>query len=60
MGGVLIATIIHPANFIYGFGAGFVFGGFKLNADMKALPRGIEWKVKGTDEEKRRRLLRED
>ena len=60
MGGVLMATIVHPVNFVYGVAAGVAFGSFKTHLDSKALPRGMEWKIKGTDEEKRRILLRED
>jgi hypothetical protein len=60
MGGVLMATIVHPVNFVYGVMAGAVFGVFKTHLDLQPLPRGMEWKIKGTDEEKRRVLLRED
>ena len=60
MGGVLVGTIVHPVNFIYGFLMGSTFGGVKVGSELLNMPRGIEWKIKGTDEEKRRRLLRED
>ena len=60
MGGVLISTIVHPVNFVYGMSAGVAFGGTMMSINNRSLPRGMEWKMKGVDEEKRRRLLRED
>ena len=60
MGGALLSTIYHPANFIYGFAAGVFFGSLMNNMRSTTLPRGMEWKIKAVDEEKRRRLLRED
>jgi len=31
MGGVLMATIVHPVNFIYGVAAGVALGSFKTH-----------------------------
>ena len=50
MGGILIATIVHPANFFYGVFAGILFAGAKISSESKSLPRGMEWKIKSTDE----------
>jgi len=50
MGGILMATIVHPANFFYGVIAGLFFAGVKINSEAKSLPRGMEWKIKSTDE----------
>lgn len=45
MGGVLMATIYHPANFIYGFLAGMFFGGVLMTVTLKNLPKGFELKI---------------
>lgn len=50
MGGVLISTLWNPANFVYGFLAGGAFGAVKLGVDARLYPRGMEWKIKNTDE----------
>lgn len=60
MGGVLMATIVHPVNFIYGFLAGYTLGNVKLGTEIRALPRGMEWKMKSANEDRRALLLRED
>ncbi len=60
MGGVLMASIYHPVNFIYGGIAGYVFGSVIFTTKMRNLPRGFELKIKSVDEQKRARLLRED
>ena len=49
MGGVLVATIVHPVNFIYGVVAGIFFGGVKITIETRSLPRGMEWKMKNVD-----------
>ena len=59
MGGVLFATY-HPANFIYGVIAGYMFGALRLNYQTPKLPRGFELKMKNVDEQQRELLLRED
>ena len=41
MGGVLVGTIVHPANFIYGVLGGIFFGGVKMTLETKSLPRGM-------------------
>lgn len=41
MGGVLMATIYHPVNFIYGVAAGMLFGGVITSAYMPSLPRNF-------------------
>lgn len=60
MGGVLFASIVNPANFIYGCLTGYVVGNLKQTLELEGLPPGMEWKLKNVDEEKRRKLLRED
>ena len=60
MGGVLFATIVHPANFFYGCATGLVFGGFVEGIKQRNYPRNFELKIKSVDEETRKRLLRED
>lgn len=41
MGGVLMATIYHPVNFIYGVAAGMLFGATLINAYLPSLPRNF-------------------
>lgn len=60
MGGVLMATIYHPVNFIYGVAAGMLFGGVITSAYMPSLPRNFQLKMKNANQQKRARLLRED
>lgn len=50
MGGVLMATVYHPVNFIYGVIAGMVFGGAITSMNLKGLPRNFELKMKNVDE----------
>jgi hypothetical protein len=58
MGGVLMATIYHPVNFLHGFAAGAVFGGFTEGIRHQSYPVNFAIRMKFVDEEKRNRLLR--
>ena len=49
MGAVLMGTIYHPVNSIYGFIAGAIFGRIYLNVQLDPLPRGFELKMKNVD-----------
>jgi hypothetical protein len=49
MGGILVATILHPVNFVYGAAAGAAFGSVMLNVRRPSLPRGMEWKMKSAN-----------
>ena len=49
MGGVLTATIYHPANFIYGIVGGMVFGALKTHMELKSLPKNFELKMKNVN-----------
>lgn len=60
MGGVLVATIYHPVNFIYGWIAGAAFGGVYLSSQMPALPKNFEIKLKNANPERRAKALREE
>lgn len=60
MGGVAVAAIVHPVNFVYGALGGLILGGFIDGAKERNYPRGFELKFKPLDEENRKRLLRED
>ena len=41
MGGVIVATTVHPVNFIFGFLAGGVFGAVKTDLTKPPLPRNF-------------------
>jgi hypothetical protein len=60
MGGLLISTIYHPVNFFYGFVAGAASGGLAEQLRHRNLPKNFALNMKFTDEDKRRKLLRED
>ena len=41
MGGIIIATLYNPANFIYGFAAGGIAGSFKDSIHQTSLPKNF-------------------
>jgi uncharacterized membrane protein AbrB (regulator of aidB expression) len=50
MGGILLATIVHPVNFIHGCFAGLIFGGFLEQLRHPNYPRNFAIRIKGSDE----------
>jgi hypothetical protein len=60
LGGVLVGTIYHPVNFIYGCAAGSIMGGVVFEIERKNYPKGFELRLKSVNEEQRANLLRED
>lgn len=60
MGGVLVATLVNPVNFIYGAVGGLIFGGTMAAVHSKNYPRNFELHIKSANPEVRRKLLRED
>lgn len=49
MGGVIVGTIVHPVNFLYGCAAGALVGGFVESTRHPNYPRNFELKVKSTN-----------
>jgi len=41
MGGIVLATLYNPGNFLYGVIAGGLFGGFKSNINYRNLPKNF-------------------
>jgi hypothetical protein len=60
LGALLVGTVVNPANILYGFLAGSILGGVLVSIYEHSYPKNFELRIKGVDEEKRRRLLRED
>lgn len=50
LGSLLIATIVHPANILYGFLAGSSFGGLLMSIYEYSYPKNFELRIKGVDE----------
>jgi len=58
LGALLIGTIVHPVNSIYGFITGYILGGTVLSIFEYAYPKNFEVRIKNVNEERRRTLLR--
>ena len=50
MGGVLMASLVHPVNFVWGCALGWIVGETKQFIEQPGLPKGMEWKLKNVDE----------
>ena len=50
MGGIIIASIVHPVNFIYGCIAGTIFGGLKDVLNHPNYPKNFELHITATNE----------
>jgi hypothetical protein len=49
MGAVLMGTIIHPVNAIYGFFTGVIAGGTYMAIQVPSYPKNFELKMKNAD-----------